>query len=165
MYTRYAQQTAVPIERSRAEIERLLMRAQAQGFAYMTEGTRAMIGFRYHDLGFKIHLPLPDKDKFSRTPKGRRWRDADGPQIAWEQACRSSWRALCLIVKAKLEAVALGITTVEKEFASDLVLGDGRTLHEHLSHSVMLGKVPKALPFLGEQQVEQADGREQAHAR
>jgi hypothetical protein len=145
----YASQTMVSVDKSRSEIERLLMRHGAQGFAYATEGNSAMIGFRHNNLAYKIFLPLPEREQFNRTPKGRKRRYAEDAERAWEQACRSHWRALGLIVKAKLEAVALGITTIEKEFAPDLIMGDGRTLYEHTSAAIVAGKVPKALPYFG----------------
>jgi hypothetical protein len=69
---------------------------------------------------------------------------------AWEQACRSRWRALALIIKAKLEAVDLGITSVEKEFAPDMVMGDGRTVYEQMLAAIKSGTAPKTLPFFGE---------------
>lgn len=51
---------------------------------------------------------------------------------AWEQACRQRWRALSLCIKAKLEAVAAGITTFEHEFLAHFLTGDGRTVGDHI---------------------------------
>ncbi|MFN7930906.1 MAG: hypothetical protein U0Y68_23875 [Blastocatellia bacterium] len=51
---------------------------------------------------------------------------------AWEQATRQKWRALALVIKAKLEAVESGITTIEQEFLPFIVAADGRTVGEHL---------------------------------
>ena len=34
----------------------------------------------------------------------------------WEQACRQRWRALALVIKAKLEAIDAEISTFEEEF-------------------------------------------------
>jgi len=39
----------------------------------------------------------------------------------WEQACRQKWRALCLAIKAKLEAVESGISHFEDEFLSQII--------------------------------------------
>jgi len=39
----------------------------------------------------------------------------------WEQACRQRWRALCLAIKAKLEAVESGISHFEDEFLSQII--------------------------------------------
>lgn len=43
------------------------------------------------------------------------------------------WRALLLVTKAKFEAVASGISTVEREFLADLVLPNGRVVQEELA--------------------------------
>ena len=60
------------------------------------------------------------------------WRGTRVPQLLSEQACRSRWRALALAVKAKLEAVAIGITTFEDEFMAHIVMPDGLTVGEHV---------------------------------
>ena len=54
-------------------------------------------------------------------------RTAADQQSAWEQACRQRWRALLLIIRAKLEAAEAGISTLETEFLANIVLPDGRT--------------------------------------
>jgi len=53
-----------------------------------------------------------------------------GSRPAAEQACRQKWRALSLVVKAKLEAVESGITTFEDEFLAHIVLPNGQTVGE-----------------------------------
>jgi hypothetical protein len=50
------------------------------------------------------------------------------PEKRWEQACAERWRALALVIKAKLEAVQQGISTFEDEFLAQTVLPDGNTL-------------------------------------
>ena len=45
-----------------------------------------------------------------------RERGARARQETHDQACRQRWRALLLVIKAKLEAVTAGISTVETEF-------------------------------------------------
>lgn len=76
----------------------------------------------------------------------------DAAHTAWEQACRSRWRALYLIVKAKLEAVEAGISTVEREFLYDIVLPDGRTAGEWIAPQIEMayqtGQMPAMLPML-----------------
>lgn len=136
---KYAVSTEVSVERSRAEIERVLDRYGARGFAYAKEGSRAMIGFRVLDtdgrvLGVRMYLPLPDPadDQFALTPTGKA-RSREAALAGWEQACRSRWRALLLVVKAKLEAVDAGISTIEREFLPDLIMPDGRTVLEHIA--------------------------------
>jgi len=128
--TRYATNTDVSSDRSRAEIEKTLQRYGADRFAYMTERTAATIAFEAHGLRIRFHLPMPDPmDKaFVMTPGGKRTRTAPQTYAAWEQACRQKWRALALVVKAKLEAVESGITTFEDEFLAHIVLPNGQTV-------------------------------------
>jgi hypothetical protein len=57
---------------------------------------------------------------------------------------------LVLVVKAKLEAIELGISTVEREFLADVYLPSGQTVHAYLCASLReaysSGKMP---PLLG----------------
>ena len=41
-----------------------------------------------------------------------------------------------MLVKAKLEYVALGLSTVEREFLADVFLPNGRTVHEELAAGI-----------------------------
>jgi hypothetical protein len=143
----FANDTTVPVERSKAEIERLLGRYGAARFMSGWDGDTAVIGFVLGNRTIRFTLPLPAKtDKqFHRTPTGRQRRNPADAERAWEQACRSRWRALLLVIKAKLEAVQVGISTVEDEFLAWTVLpGDGRTVGERLrltiDESVRSGK-------------------------
>ena len=75
-------------------------------------------------------LPLPDptSPEFSRTATGRS-RSAAAQREEFERAQRQRWRALLLVIKAKLEAVEAGITTVDDEFlAHILVPGTDQTV-------------------------------------
>lgn len=125
---RYAASTEVPVDRSRAEIEKILQRYGATSFAYGWDRAGARIGFEANGRQVRFYLPLPDRgwEQFQLTPTGRD-RSAAAAQLAWEQACRQSWRALALVIKAKLEAVEAGITTFEDEFLAHLVLPSGQT--------------------------------------
>lgn len=134
---RYAEQTSVPSDRSRAEIERTLERYGATTFQYgWTEG-RAMIGFVMDGRQIRFLLPLPDRDSldFTQTPTGRE-RSVTAAREAYEQAVRQRWRALALMVKAKLEAVDAGIVTFEEEFLPHTVLPSGRTVAEEVMPAV-----------------------------
>lgn len=92
--------------------------------------------------------------KSGKTPPGW-WRKGDAYRAEWcrrrvDQVARERWRALVLLVKAKLELVALGISTVEREFLADIALPDGRTVHEAmrelLQRAYETGDMP---PLLG----------------
>lgn len=127
----YASKTKVSSERSRLEIERVMIRYGADQFAFGHEPRGAMIGFRMKSRLLRFHLPLPAKVDFLKSERGRA-RSVDAAEAAWEQACRQAWRALALAIKAKLEAVASGITSFEEEFLAHIVLPDGLTVGEHV---------------------------------
>lgn len=146
----YAAQTSVPADRSRGEIEKTLTRYGATSFAYGWQDQQAMVGFVMHGRQIRFLLPLPDPTDraFTRTPTGRD-RTARQATEAHEQATRQRWRALALIVKAKLEAVESGIVTFEDEFAMHMILPDGRRVAEHVMPAIdtayATGRVPAML--------------------
>lgn len=135
--TRYAEQTTVPSDRSRAEIERTLTRYGATTFTYGWTDGRAMIGFAMNDRNIRFVLPLPDRLEFLKTATGK---DRTPSVVTSEHAKaeRQGWRALALMVKAKLEAVEAGIVTFEEEFLPHTVLPSGRTVFEEISPAVNL---------------------------
>jgi hypothetical protein len=126
---RYAENTGVSVESSRAEIERTLQRYGAESFAYGWDQTRALIEFQHQERRIRFVLPLPDRQasEFWVTPARRTKRSPEQAYAAWEQACRQKWRALALAIKAKLEAVEAEITSFEDEFMAHIVLPDGST--------------------------------------
>jgi hypothetical protein len=147
--TRYAADTSVSVEKSRMEIERILARYGADAFAYFSEANRAMIAFRIDGRQIKFVLTLPEKNLREFTHHSRGERTTDAALTAWEQACRQRWRALALVIKAKLEACAAGITTIEDEFLAHTVLPDGRTVGEwakpELDEAYRIGAMPRQL--------------------
>ncbi len=149
---RYAENTEVSVESSKAEIERILRRYGADGFMYGWKDTQAVVGFEFRSRMIRLVLRLPDKhdERFTKTPS-RGWdRTERQAEAAWEQACRQAWRALALVIKAKLEAVESGIATFEDEFLAYTVLPGGRTVSEEITPRIneafAAGKVPALLP-------------------
>jgi hypothetical protein len=108
MTTKFAARTRVPVEQTRIEIERLVRRYGATGFVSGWEGSNARIGFIAHNRHIRFTVSVPEQ----------------------EQAARQKWRALLLLVKAKLEAVDAKIATFEEAFVGDIVMPDGRTVWE-----------------------------------
>lgn len=148
---RYAQETDVPSERSRAEIERTLTRYGADQFMYGTKPDVAVIAFRAQGRHVRFSVPFPDRSEFHRTAKGARKIEAHIDQ-AREQAIKQRWRALALCIKAKLEAVAIGITQFEEEFYAHIVLPNGSTIYEsthaQIARAYETGKMLPLLPDL-----------------
>lgn len=148
---RYAADTAVSVDKSRSEIEATLRRYKADQFGYATNGKGATVMFTMAGRHIKFILPLPDPvaREFTHTPNQGQARTAENAERAWEQACRQRWRALALVIKAKLEAVTAGITTIEDEFLAHTVLPDGTTagqwMKPQIERAYQIGAMPAHL--------------------
>lgn len=141
----YASGTTVSEERSRTEIERTLERYGADQFAYFKDSTGAVIAFRMSGRNVRFLIPMPKVAEFVLTPKQRR-RTEKQAEEAHAQAIRARWRGLLLIVKAKLEAIETGISTFEREFLADVVLPDGRSVHEWIEPQLDKAYAENAMP-------------------
>lgn len=148
---KFASSTKVSPEKTRAEIERTITRYGADAFGYGTEPGRAVVQFRAHGkhIRFVLELPSIGAEEFRYVQVNQvaqRPRSESGQRQAWEQACAQRWRALLLMVKAKLEAVESGITTFEEEFLAHIVLPDGRTVGQAMIPAIeqacLTGKLP-----------------------
>ncbi len=132
----YAKNTTVGSDASRAEIERILTRWGADEYAYMMSRDKAQIAFTYKGMRVRFILPLPDRMDREFTHHSRGKRTDSAAAAAYEQAVRQKWRALALVVKAKLEAVESDISTFEQEFYAHLVLPSGQTVFEATAQQV-----------------------------
>lgn len=150
--TRYAENTQVSSSKSRQEIETTLERYGASAFMYGWEGTNAIVCFQARGRRVRFELPLPDRnaEKFTVSPARRTKRSAEGAAAAYEQAVRQRWRALALVIKAKLEAVESGISVFDEEFLANIMLPDGRTVGQFMLPQVEEtyrgGTMPLLLP-------------------
>lgn len=157
--TRYAENTTVSVEKSRAEIESTLARYGASSFAYGWDQSRALIEFAAQGrrIRFVIDLPAKDDPAFTTYKRGQYGsvmrRTPEAALAQWEQACRQRWRVLALVIKAKLEAVASGISEFEEEFLAHVVLPNGETagqwIRPQIARAYETGEMPPMLPQLG----------------
>jgi hypothetical protein len=135
---RFAAATRVGVDQTRVEIERTLSRYGASAFAYMSQQGRAIIAFEAGDRHIKITVPLPTGDSEKE-----------------KQECRQRWRALLLVIKAKLESVGSGIETLEQAFYANIVMPGGQTIYEATKEGVAVayrgGKVQALLPNYAEE--------------
>ncbi len=147
----YAKNTNVTSELSRIEIEKILIKYGADNFAYATTNGMALIGFTIFQKQVKFVLALPKREDYRLTPTGR-MRSENSQQEAWEQDCRQRWRALKLVIQAKLEAVECGISVFEDEFMANIVLPGGETVGDFMKPQIekayKLGVPPSLLPIL-----------------
>ena len=115
----------------------------------MYEGNVAAVMFAMAERRVRFTLQMPDRAEFrytNHTPPRERSQKAQDD--AYEQACRQKWRALLLVIKAKLEAVESGISTVEAEFLANIVLPDNTTAGDwmipQIDEAYRTGEMPPA---------------------
>lgn len=135
----YARNTTVSCEKSKTEIEKTLVRYGATHFSYTTMPEGAVVQFIFSAKRIRFLVPMParpDEKKYGGPAAFRRW----------EKAQRQKWRALGLVIKAKLEAVASGICTFEEEFLAHIVLPNGQTTGQlmipRIEEAYLRGQVP-----------------------
>ena len=142
----YAKGTAVAVDRSRADIEKLLDKAGATTRAHLTDAERAVVMFEMRDRRVRFTLPLPSADEF-RSPRRKSRLQLEG---AREQRVRELWRSLLLTIKAKLESVESGIETFEEAFLAQTVMPDGSTVAEATGEAIALAyREKRMVPLLG----------------
>lgn len=150
--TQFAAQTDVPSERSRAEIDKTLARYKATGFMYGWSEQGAVIAFEMNGrrIRFDLTLPARNSKEFQRTPGRGLMRSSAQIEAAYEQAVRQRWRALALVIKAKLEAVESGISVFEEEFLANIVMPNnqkvGQWMIPQIAQAYASGKMPPMLP-------------------
>jgi hypothetical protein len=148
MKPHFASETSVPVERSRAELENLLRRYEADQFVSGWEESRAMVGFRIAGRTVRLEVPMPTLRDVERDGANRR-RSPAKKTAALAQMERQRWRALLLLTKAKLEACALGLETFEQAFLAGIVTPNGQTIGQRLVQQldeIQKGGAIKLLP-------------------
>lgn len=127
--TQFAAKTTVTPERSLSEIMATVSRYGASGFLHIQRGDKVFVGFemRARQVRFALRLPDLGSDEFHLEPNRRRRRTPAAAKSAHDQAVRQQWRALALMIKAKLEAVESGIVEFDQEFMAHIVMPNGQT--------------------------------------
>lgn len=113
---RYAQDTSVSVSRSRDEIENILRKHGATGFAYGNAAGKALVAFEMRDRRIRFVVPMPALNK-----SGSNQKEVD-------RETRRRYRALLLVLKAKLEAVASEIVVFDAEFLAFIVVEGNTTV-------------------------------------
>lgn len=135
----FAAETKVPVERTKVELDQLLQKHGATQRMMGTDDARriGVVGFTLAGRQVRLKIPLPDKQKYRSGDK-------------FAQAERARWRAALLVTKAKLEYIEMQMSTVDREFLSQITLPDGISveefLHDGLEQAYLSGKMP---PLLG----------------
>jgi hypothetical protein len=138
---RYAEGTKVSTEKSRIEVQKLLTSYGATNSAHGEQQDKATILFTMKGRQYRIELRYPDLNAFGRNPRGG-MRTPIQRKEARDQEIRRLWRALYMVVKAKLEAAQSGIVTLEEEFLAHAILLNEQTVSEWVEPQFLIGKVP-----------------------
>ena len=126
----YAAKTKVPADKTRMEIERLVKKYGAKGFSSGWHEGTARVQFYAHNRHVRFTVATASLSAVQE---------------------RERWRALLLLVKAKLVAVDSKIATFEEAFFADTVMPEtGRTVWETAREPLRLAyETNKSLPLLG----------------
>lgn len=146
--TRYASNTSVSASTSKAEIERIVERYGASQFMSGWDANKAIIAFAMEGRQVRFILPMPDRTEKRFTHHSRGPRTPEAAMKEWEQACRQRWRALALVIKAKLEAIESNISTFENEFLANIILPNGRTVADETLPKIAEAYAGKGMPNL-----------------
>lgn len=128
---RFAEATKVPVGQSQGEVKDMLRKAGADRLAIYEDDHSSAVAFSIRNRMYRLDIP---RSKTAKDPV---------------QEERRAWRLTLLLVKAKLEAVREGATTIEREFLSDVLLHDGSKMaewaEEQLTIAYQAGQMPKQL--------------------
>jgi hypothetical protein len=149
----YAENTTVPVSKTRGEIEALVEKHGATEFSSGWMGSVAGLQFQIKGRRVRFQLGTADhewaKDRIMKAKRSRYYYrnsipDAEAAKVA-DAENRRRWRCLLLAIKAKLEVVETGIATFDEEFLAHIVVGDGQqTVYDFITQQVANG-----LPLLG----------------
>lgn len=147
--TQYARGTDVSVDRTRAELERLLTAHGATGFGYGWESGHHRVVFRVADRMIRLEVSEPGRAEFTRTPTGLSRSEAQITERVFAET-RRRWRSLLLVTKARFVAIEDGVMTLEQAFMADVVLPDGQTvsewLHPQLDTAYATAEMPALMP-------------------
>lgn len=135
---RYAEDTAVPIARSRSEIDKLLREWGADGIQWSDNfrSNQVVLRFLWETAGgkylarFEVRLPSSEDLEPDAIDKRTRKVSQARLQKLLEERGKREHRVLLLWLRAALNAVQLGIVTAEALFLPFLEGRDGKTVAE-----------------------------------
>lgn len=118
---RYAEGTAVPVDRSLAEIRGHMKRWKAEGFVYQEDPDTGHIklGFRLEASWYRFNLPMPKRRSFNY-------------ETQYEAEVRRRWRVFAAYIKALLFGTEEGLIPVKEALMPYAILQGGGTLAEML---------------------------------
>jgi hypothetical protein len=125
--SRYAEGTKVTVESSRGEITGILAKHGVSRMGWSSEPNGDTLMFALGGYNFRFDIARPTLDDVRKLyPNAYDW----APKVDMEW--RRRWRANVLLLKAKLEFIDSGDTTLIRELLPYAVLKSGRTLEEEI---------------------------------
>lgn len=153
---RYAQDTAVPVARTRGEIDKLLREWGATGIQWTDDfhDDRVTLRFAFNMDGLRymarFSIGLQRTNEVRRACTNRYGKVAEAKfEKALEARGKSEHRLLLLWLKAALNAVAAGIVPIQTLFLPFLEGKDGKTVGEFFTPNMpalLRGGAEKLLP-------------------
>lgn len=126
---RYAEKTKVPVNQTVQDIRKIVIKYEGHNFQFGIDDEKVIIGFAKDKRHVRLIISLVDLN---------------------DQEQRSALRSLLLVTKAKLEAVASGISIFEDEFMANIVMPDGSLLgsliRDRIANAYASGTMPNLLP-------------------
>ena len=145
--SRYAAETEVPVAKTKVAIESLLVQHGATEYVSGWTETHDRLEFSLHNQRIRFVLPRPSTTDTTITHDRRGVRRPPGAQQrVRDQRDRQRWRALYLVIRAKIEAVEAGIAIFEQEFLAFIVGPNDLTVGDILVPRMQAGTAWKALP-------------------
>lgn len=133
MAKRFAEGTSVPVERTKAEIDRMLRQRRAERMAFAEENGKAIVLFDMNGRRIRFSMPLPirTEERFTVDGRGNGLPESKAYE-KWERECRALWRGLLMAMKSNFINVDNGIETFEMAFLPHTLMPDGKTVAEHV---------------------------------
>lgn len=119
----YAENTRVPVSRTKAAIEDMLTKEGAIRTGITTEPERVTVMFQMKDRLIRFQMPIPARTemRFTHVDKYRK-RAQNAADLLYDQHMRSLWRSLLLSIKAKFVSIENGVETFDTAFLAHIVV-------------------------------------------
>jgi hypothetical protein len=126
---RYAEGTKVSVDSSRGEITGILTKHGVQRMGWSSDPVQDQLVFELEGGTYRLNMVKPTLTEIRRD-----YPNAYDEQAKIDGEWRRRWRANVLLLKAKLEFIDSGDTTIERELLPYRVLKGGKTVEEMLSN-------------------------------
>jgi hypothetical protein len=134
---RYAEGTTVTVESSRGEITGILAKNGVMNMGWQTGPEGDQLLFELKGRRYSFAIPKPTMPEIRKM-----YPNARDDNSKWHAEWRRRWRAIVLLLKAKLEFSDGETTTVERELMPYMLTADGRTT---LGQLVEEGRLPQLM--------------------